>query len=309
MIAQLHGNLFQHRIRVGVVLGGLTAQFRIVAVLRQQLFEGHAASYDLVKAAAGEGDGAALHGRQAIHIAAGEGDGAAFHGRQAIHLAAGDGQLSVNAELPLGSESPALHRNLPVLLNLFHGQNAAYPGAVTQDQMTALNALDNKVPAVQVQGDTSVAAVPAFAFLGKRAKNCGLGHSRICQSIGNRPVIMGGPVGIGASDIEPFSAEGAFSLLVYLGMGAGVAAVAHAVRPIFVGMRHHINRSIVFRLPGPIDMEQRVILLIGEGTARGQQVRQSTAVAVQRPVPSAICGVPEFAAADLDGSVSALTFP
>ena len=116
MIARLHGDLFKHRIRVGVVLGGLTAQFRIVAVLRQQTSEGHAASYDLTKAAAGEGDCAALHGRQATHIAAGDGDGAAFHGRQATHIAVGDGQLSRNAEgLPLGKDSPALHSNLPVL--------------------------------------------------------------------------------------------------------------------------------------------------------------------------------------------------
>ena len=258
VIAHHHGDLFNHRIRVGVVLGVLTVQFRIVVILCQQASEGHAASYDLAKAAAGEGDGAALHGRQAIH------------------LAAGDGQLSINAEgLPLGSESPALHSNLPVRLNLFHGQNAAYPGAVTQDQMTALNALDNKVPAVQVQGDASVAAVPAFAFLGKRAKNCGLGHIRISQSSGNRPVIMGGPVGVGASDIELFSAEGAFSPLVYLVMGTGVAAVAHAVLiKVFVGMLHHANRSIGFRHLDIIDIEQRVIILIGEGIARGQHTRQ-----------------------------------
>ena len=110
VIAHHHGDSFNHRIRVGVVLGVLTAQFRIVAVLRQQASEGHAASYDLAKAAAGEGDGAALHGRQVTHIAA------------------GDGQLSINVNaevLPLGKDSPALHSNLPVLLNLFHLQNAA----------------------------------------------------------------------------------------------------------------------------------------------------------------------------------------
>ena len=173
--------------------------------------------------------------------------------------------------------------------------------------MTALNSLDNKVPAVQVQGDASVAAVPAFAFLGKRAKNCGLGHSRISQSIGNRPVIMGGPVGVGASDIEPFSAEGADSLLVYLVMGAKVAAGALPFLK-FMLVLHHINRSIDIRLP-LIDIDQRVILLIGEGIARGQQLRQGSAVAVQCPVPSAIFGVLESAAADLDGSVSGPIFP
>ena len=122
------------------------------------------------------------------------------------------------------------------------------------------------------------------------------------------------------------AADGALAVFIMV-VGADLAAqIAHAVRPVlvgtgvaaganavlikaFVGMRHHINRSIGIRHPGPIDIEQRVIILIGEGTARGQQLRQGTGVAVQRPVPSAICGVLEFAAADLDGSVSALTFP
>ena len=89
-------------------------------------------------------------------------------------------------------------------------------------------------------------------------------------------------------------------------MGADIAAVAHAVLiKAIVGMLHHINRSIVIRLLGPIDIEQRLIILIGEGTARGQQVRQGSAVAVQCPVPSAIFGVLESAAADLDGAIAA----
>ena len=93
-------------------------------------------------------------------------------------------------------------------------------------------------------------------------------------------------------------------------VGTGVAAGAHAVLiKAIVGMLHHANRSIGIRHPGPIDIEQRVILLIGEGIARGQQLRQGSAVAVQCPVPSAIFGVLESAAADLDGSVSGPIFP
>ena len=176
--------------------------------------------------------------------------------------------------------------------------------------MTAANTLDSGTKEIQVQGDASVAAVPAFACRARRANHHGLGHSRICQGIGKRPVIMGGPVGVGALDIERFSAEGAVSRLVYLGMGAGVAAGALPILvKVMLLVLHHANRSIGIRLSLRIDIDQRVIILIGEGTARGQQVRQDTTVAVQRPVPSAIFGVFESAAADLDGSVSGPIFP
>ena len=122
------------------------------------------------------------------------------------------------------------------------------------------------------------------------------------------------------------AADGALAVFIMV-VGADLAAqIAHAVRPVlvgtgvaaganavlikaFVGMRHHINRSMGIRHPGPIDIDQRVILLIGEGIARGQQLRQGSAVAVQCPVPSAIFGVLESAAADLDGSVSGPIFP
>ena len=174
--------------------------------------------------------------------------------------------------------------------------------------MTALNALDNKVPAVQIQGDASVAAVPAFAFLGKRAKNCGLGHSRISQSIGNRPVIMGGPVVVGASDIEPFSAEGAFSLLVYLVMGAGVAAVAHAVRPIFMGMRHRVDGFIVTRLIYKIGIQKvAAVCVIGKGRAVYQHTRQGAAfvIIIKGTVSAEAFGVFKDTAADLDGAIAA----
>ena len=121
------------------------------------------------------------------------------------------------------------------------------------------------------------------------------------------------------------AADGALAVLP-LFVGADLAAqIAHAVRPVlvgtgvaaganavlikaFVGMRHHINRSIGIRLSLRIDIEQ-LIILIGEGIARGQQVRQGSAVAVQCPVPPAIFGALESAAADLDGSVSGPIFP
>ena len=142
--------------------------------------------------------------------------------------------------------------------------------------MTAANTLDNGAKAIQVQGDASVAAVPAFAFLAKRANNHGLGHSSISQSIGKRPVIMGGPVGVGALDIEPFSAEGAESLLVYLVMGAGVAAVAHAVLiKVFVGMRHRVDGFIVFRHIYIVGFQKiAAVRLVGKGCVGSQHTRQ-----------------------------------
>ena len=73
-------------------------------------------------------------------------------------------------------------------------------------------------------------------------------------------------------------------------------------------MRHCVNGFIAIRLSLRIDIEQ-LIILIGEGIARGQQLRQGSAVAVQCPVPSAIFGVLESAAADPDGSVSGPIFP
>ena len=139
-------------------------------------------------------------------------------------------------------------------------------------------------------------------------------HVRRCRrrgnGTGNVPVVGNAPVPCRHAGRHLIAAGGAHTVITHVlvvtveAAGAGIRDIVQLMGRVL----HHVNRSIVIRLI-PIGIDQPIIIYIGEGIARGQQVRQGSGVAEQCPDPSGTFGVLESAAADLDGSVSGPIFP